>query len=78
MTSESEDKTPRSSQSQSRTEPRLEEVGRKLDQEVEELIRWFNDDVVVAARSHSSRALRGAAEKLARFADHLDDLKQGK
>jgi hypothetical protein len=77
MTTESEDKSPHSS-GKTNAEQRFEEMGRKLDQEIEELIRWFNDDVVVAARGHSSRALRLAAEKLARFADHLDDLKQGK
>jgi hypothetical protein len=77
MTSESDDKSPRSSPSPENAEPRFEELGRKVDQEIEELIRWFNDDVVVSARGHSSRALRAAAERLARFADHLDDIKRG-
>ena len=58
--------------------PSLEDVGRRIDEEVEELIRWFNNDIVPSARKHSSRALRTASEKLSQFADHLDDLKRGK
>ena len=61
----------------SRVERRMEDFGRRLDQEIEELIRWLNDEVVVAARSQSGRALRTASEKLARLADQLDDLKRG-
>lgn len=60
----------------SKVEGRMEDLGRRLDREVEELVRWLNDEVVVAARSHSGRALRAASEKLARFADQLDDLKR--
>jgi hypothetical protein len=56
----------------------FEDVGRRVDTEVEEVIRWFNDDVVPSMRRHSSSALRKAAEKLSQFADHMDDLKQSK
>jgi hypothetical protein len=54
---------------------RLEDVGRRMDEEIEELIRWLNDDVVPAVRSRSSRTLRKAAEKLAGFADYMDQQK---
>jgi hypothetical protein len=49
-----------------------------MDEEIEGLIRWFNDEVVPSARQHSSRTLRIAAEKLTQFADHMDDLKRQK
>ena len=48
-----------------------------MDDEIEELIRWFNDEIVPSVRKRSSTALRKAAQKLSKFADHMDDL-QGK
>jgi hypothetical protein len=56
----------------------LEDVGRHLDEEIEGLIRWFNDEVVPSVRQHSSRTLRSAAEKLSDFADRMDDMKRQK
>lgn len=56
----------------------LEDVGRRMDEEIEGLIRWFNNEVVPSVRQHSSRTLRSAAEKLTQFADHMDDLKRQK
>jgi hypothetical protein len=56
----------------------FEDVGRRVDEEFNEFVRWFNDDVVPQARKHSSRALRTAAEKLAEFADFMDQAKRGK
>lgn len=53
----------------------LEDVGRRLDEEIEGMIRWFNNEVVPSVRQHSSRALRSASEKLTQLADHMDDLK---
>ena len=53
----------------------LEDVGRRIDEEVEEFVRWFNNDVVPSARQHSSGTLRKASAKLAEFADYMDDLK---
>ncbi len=68
---------------QQRGSARLEDVGRRvdkvinraaerLDEETERLISYLNDEVVPAARQHSSRGLRKAAEKLAGFADYLE------
>jgi hypothetical protein len=54
----------------------FQDVGRRMDDEIEELIRWFNDDVVPSIRKRSSSAMRKAAEKLSQFADHMDDLKR--
>jgi hypothetical protein len=60
----SEEKDPRST--------RLEDLGRRLDQEIEQMISYLNNEVVPAVRGHSSRALRTAAEKLSKFADYMD------
>jgi hypothetical protein len=53
----------------------MEDVGRRIDSEMEEMITYINDEVVPAVRDHSSRALRNAARKLADFADYLDQEK---
>jgi hypothetical protein len=56
----------------------LEDVGRRMDDEVEEFIRWFNDEAVPSIRQHSSRAMRKAAVKLSEFANYMDDLNRRK
>jgi len=56
----------------------FEDVGRKVDDEVEKLITYINDEVVPQVRQHSSRALRIAADKLARFADYMEERDAGK
>ncbi|HXZ79458.1 MAG TPA: hypothetical protein VEG30_05965 [Terriglobales bacterium] len=60
-----------------------ERVGRKIgetvgdmEKETERLVAYLNTEVVPAAREHSTRALRIAAQKLAEFADYLDDQKR--
>ncbi len=70
------------------TEPKQKEswedisgrVGREIgkaaseaEKEAERLIAYINSDVVPAVRTHSTRALRVAAQKMAEFADYLDD-----
>lgn len=69
---------PKSKRSAPRPTKSLEDVGRRMDQELEEFIRWFNNDVVPQARRHSSRALRTAATKLSQFADYMDESKRRK
>jgi len=54
----------------------FQDVGRRMDEEIEDLIRWFNDEVVPSVRKRSSTTLRKAAEKLNQFADHMDDMKR--
>jgi hypothetical protein len=51
----------------------FEDLGRKVDQESERLIAYLNDEVVPAVRTHSTKALRTAAQKLQQFADYMDD-----
>ena len=60
-----------------------ERVGRGIgkaageaEKEAERLIDYINSDVVPAVREHSTRALRIAAQKMAEFADYLDDQKK--
>jgi hypothetical protein len=52
----------------------LQESG--LDKDAEEMITYLNEEVIPAVRSHSTRALRTAARKLAAFADYMDDERQ--
>jgi hypothetical protein len=60
-----------------------EKVGRKIgetvnqiEREAEKLIGYLNSEVVPAVRQESTSALRTAAQKLAEFADYLDDQKR--
>jgi hypothetical protein len=50
----------------------LGQAAEKLDQESEKVITYLNDEVVPSIRTHSTKALRIAAEKLARLADFMD------
>jgi hypothetical protein len=49
------------------------EIADQLEKESSELITYLNDEVVPGIREHSTKALRTASEKLARFADYLDE-----
>jgi hypothetical protein len=50
----------------------LGEAARKMEQEGEKFIAYFNDEVVPAIRSHSTKALRTAAEKLSELASYME------
>jgi hypothetical protein len=61
----------------------FEEFGRKVDEtvnrnrphveeEVKKVITYLNDEVVPGIRGNSSKALRIAADQLAKLADHLE------
>lgn len=47
-------------------------IAETLEKETATLVLYLNDEVVPAVRSHSSKALRTAAEKLTEFADYLE------
>lgn len=51
------------------------EAAERLEKETAELVTYLNDEVVPAVRQHSTKALRIAAEKLARLADYMDENK---
>jgi len=72
-----------SSQDDSKTKPRFENIGRKLDtefgeaaekieREKEKVITYLNNEVVPAIRTHSTKALRVAAEQLNKLAEYMD------
>ena len=72
-----------SSQDDPKTKPRFEKFGRKLDvefgeaaekieREKERVITYLNSEVVPAIRTHSTKALRVAAEQLNKLAEYMD------
>jgi glutamyl-tRNA reductase len=50
----------------------INEVTTTLEKETAELVEYLNQEVVPAVRQHSTKALRVAAEKLARLADYME------
>jgi hypothetical protein len=48
------------------------EAAERLEKEIPEFIKYLNDEVVPAVRTHSTKALRVASEKLAEFADYME------
>jgi N-acetylglucosamine kinase-like BadF-type ATPase len=48
------------------------EVTERLEKETADLVAYLNNEVVPAAREHSTKALRIAAEKMAQLADYLE------
>jgi translation elongation factor EF-Tu-like GTPase len=49
------------------------EVAATVEKETAELIAHLNDEVVPVVRQHSTKALRIAAEKLAKLADYMEN-----
>jgi KaiC/GvpD/RAD55 family RecA-like ATPase len=47
-------------------------IAETLEKETSDLVVYLNNEVVPAVRTHSSKALRVAAEKLSQFAEYLD------
>ncbi|HEY6351567.1 MAG TPA: hypothetical protein VI636_19370 [Candidatus Angelobacter sp.] len=50
----------------------LGEAARKMEQEGEKFIAYFNNEVVPAIRTNSTKALRIAVEKLSQLANYMD------
>ena len=61
-----------SSHNASEKSPRTGDAARRIEDELREFVRWFNDDVVPNVRRDSGKALRIASEKLNEFAEYLD------
>lgn len=55
-----------------RMDEHLGGVGDRVEEDVKRVITYLNDEVVPEVRQNSSKALRIAAEQLAKLADHLD------
>jgi hypothetical protein len=54
-------------------EERLHEAGARMEEDVRELIRYFNDEVVPDLRKNGTEALRAAARELNRMAQRMDE-----
>lgn len=54
-------------------EERLHEAGSRIEEDVREFIRYFNDEIVPEARKNGSEALRIAARELNRLAQRMDE-----
>jgi len=61
-----------------RVNQKVADVTERLERETAELITSLNNEVVPAIRAHSTKALRVAADKLAKMADYLDEHKRSR
>lgn len=50
----------------------INDAAERLEKEIPEFIKYLNDEVVPAVRSHSTKALRVASQKLGEFADYME------
>jgi len=50
----------------------INDAAERLEKEIPEFIKYLNDEVVPAVRSHSTKALRVASQKLSEFADYME------
>lgn len=51
---------------------KVAEFAERLEKETADLITYLNNEVVPAARTQSTKALRGASQKLSEFADYIE------
>jgi hypothetical protein len=71
-----ETKQKRAAETGERVGRKIGEAVNQIEKEAERLIQYINAEVVPAVRQESTVGLRKAAEKLAEFADYLDDQKR--
>lgn len=50
----------------------INNAAERLEKEIPQFIKYLNDEVVPAVRGHSTKALRVASQKLAEFADYME------
>lgn len=50
----------------------INDAAERLEKEIPEFIKYLNDEVVPAVRTHSTKALRVASQKISEFADYMD------
>ena len=53
----------------------ISEAAERLEKEIPEFIKYLNEEVVPAVRTHSTKALRVASQKLSEFADYMEQHK---
>jgi hypothetical protein len=51
----------------------INDAAERLEKEIPEFIQYLNNEVVPAVRTHSTKALRIASQKLSEFADYMDE-----
>lgn len=51
---------------------KVEQAADRMEKETTEFLKYLNDEVVPAVREHSTKALRIAADKMARLADYME------
>lgn len=50
-----------------------ERIGNQLEEELRRAVKFIDEEVVPEVRRNSSAALRTAADKLRKVAEHMDD-----
>jgi hypothetical protein len=55
-----------------RRSPSAKQIARNLQRDFQQLIQYLNDEVVPEVRTHSTSALRQAAQEITKLADYLD------
>jgi glutamyl-tRNA reductase len=55
-----------------RVSQKINEATERLEKEIPEFIKYLNDEVVPAVRTHSTKALRVASQELSEFADYME------
>lgn len=50
----------------------INDAAERLEKEIPEFIKYLNEEVVPAVRTHSTKALRVASQKLTEFADYME------
>jgi hypothetical protein len=54
------------------------EAAERLEKEIPEFIKYLNDEVVPSVRQHSTKALRAASQKMAEFADYMENVNRSR
>jgi hypothetical protein len=54
-------------------EQKMHDTGSRVEEDLRQLIRYFNDEVVPEVRKSGSEALRSAAKELNRIAQRMDE-----
>ena len=51
---------------------KIDDATRRMEEELQRIVKYLNDEVVPKIRVHGSQALRTAAEQLSHLADAMD------
>ena len=54
-------------------EERLHETGARIEEDLRDFVRYFNDEIIPDIRKNGSEALRAAARELNRLAQRMDE-----